>query len=144
MTKIVKCWLAIAIVSALPACKKGVQQTLMEAYFEKNILNQSFVITLAMDRGTDLTADYAGYTFVLKKGSDYYNGMLLVSKGGYQYAGTWVSNEDYGKLIISLQVPPNEFTFLAREWRFTSKNIPVLKFAPWGSSENIALTMERR
>lgn len=118
--------------------------SMLEQYFEENILNKDFEITYADDEGAIRTADYAGYVFLLRKGADYYHGPLIVSKGNEKYTGEWSCNDDYGKLTIALPASPEAFKFLNREWRFTSKNIPVLKFAPWGSDAKIALTMERK
>ncbi|MCO6497765.1 MAG: hypothetical protein J5I50_08905 [Chitinophagaceae bacterium] len=143
MSKLIKCFLWFLPLLVLISCKKSEDQpgTIFEQYFEKQVLNRPYIITNANDRGNDITAQYAGYEFVLGKGNDYYNGPLIATKGTSRYEGTWSSNEDYGKLIISLPSPPGEFEFLTRSWRFTSKNIPTLKFAPWGSTEDIQLTM---
>ncbi len=128
----------------LISCHKKKDNTILEQFFEDNILDQSFVITQANDESTDLTANYAGYNFVLKKGSDYYHGPLKVTYNSSSYNGTWSSNDDYSKLKIQLPSNPSAFIFLNRDWRFTSKNLPELKFAPWGSTSNIQLTMKRK
>lgn len=128
----------------IQSCSKDAIRSQQEQYFEENILNNKFIITYANNEGNLLTTSYNGYYFVLRKGNDYYNGPMEVSKGVENYSGTWTSNDDYSKLKITLPTTPAEFIFLTRDWRFTSKNIPVLKFAPWGSSANIALTMERK
>ncbi len=128
------------------SCKKladQVTQTQLEKYFEANVLNRDFIITVATDSSSDLTPNYSGYVFVLLK-TDYYHGPLRVTKGSNVYMGSWVANEDFGKLDISLPDPPAEFAFLTRSWRFTSKNLPILKLAPWGSNAPIALTMYRQ
>jgi hypothetical protein len=116
---------------------------LLEQYFEKNVLNRNFTVSFAKDSGTDLTANYNGYMFVLLK-TDFYHGPLQATKGGLMYTGTWSSNNDYSKLIITLSNPPEEFSFLSRAWRFTSKRFPTLKLAPWGSSEALVLYMFRQ
>lgn len=143
MSKLGKCFMAILLFLVLASCKKSGDKTptFLEQYFESAVLNRPYVITYANDRGNDITAQYNGYTFILKKGNDYYSGALIATKGSESYQGSWSSNNDYGKLVISLAVPPGEFGFLARSWRFTSKNIPTLKFAPWGGSDDIQLTM---
>ena len=128
----------------IAGCHKKTQNTVFEQFFEDNVLDQTFIITLAKNQGTDLTDQYSGYTFILKKGSDYYNGPLLVAKSGSNYNGTWSSNEDYSKLRISLPNSPIEFQFLNRDWRFASKALPTLKFTPWGSTDDIQLTMLRQ
>jgi len=114
-----------------------------EEYFETNVLNRNFTVSLAQDNGTDLTTNYTGYTFVLLK-TDFYHGPLQATKGGSMYTGTWSCNEDYSKLIITLSNPPSEFAFLSRGWKFTSKKFPTLKLAPWGSSEALVLYMFRQ
>lgn len=128
---------------AISSCKKTLQAK-AENYFEKNVLNRNFAITYAIDEGDVITNAFSGYIFILHKGADYYGGDLTVMKGTESYTGSWQSNEDFGKLTIQLPGTPTEFKFLTRDWRFTSKKIPVLKFAPWGSDANTAITMERQ
>ena len=128
----------------LMACHDKKQNTILEQFFEDNILDQTFIITEANDGNTDLTSNYLGYNFVLKKGSDYHNGPLIVKNGSLTYAGTWSCDEDYGRLKIVLPSLPSAFTFLTRDWRFTSKALPELKFSPWGGSGSIKLTMKRQ
>ncbi len=142
--KIVKILILFAGMIAFFGCKKSIPTSMAESYFEDNVLNRNFTITYALNEGAVITGDYTGYNFLLRKGSDYYNGPLIVTKGGDIYNGTWLSNEDYGKLTIVLPASLEIFKFLSRDWRFTSKKLPVLKFAPWGSTANTALTMERQ
>lgn len=127
------------------ACKKGIgdNNPLLEKYFETNILTRDFVVSLAKDSTADLTANYTGYIFVLLK-DDLYHGPMTAQKDGVTYDGTWSSNSDYSKLIITLPASPPEFKFLTRSWRFTSKNLPTLKLAPWGSSDPAVLNMLRK
>ncbi len=133
----------LVIFTSCKKLKQRITETQLEKYFEANVLNRDFIITLATDSSSDLTANYSGYVFVLSK-TDYYHGPLKVSKGANVYMGTWLANEDFSKLDINLPDPPVEFAFLTRSWRFTSKNLPSLKFAPWGSSAPIALDMLRQ
>ncbi len=128
------------------SCKKTIQKielSIAENYFNNNLIGKDFVITLATDSTTDLTSDYSGYTFVLLK-TDYYHGPLQVTKGTNKYMGTWSCNEDYSKLTIVLPDSVPVFRFLTRNWRFTKKDVPTLKFAPWGSTAPIALNMTRQ
>ena len=128
------------------SCKKAgdlVNNPLLEQYFETNVLNRDFTVSLATDNSTDLTPNYTGYIFVLLK-TDFYHGPLKATIGNTVYMGTWSSNADYSKLDISLPVPPPEFTFLNRSWRFTSKSFPTLKLSPWGSTEALVLHMYRQ
>ncbi len=126
------------------SCKKSgdANNPVLEQLFESNILNRDFTVSLATDNGTDLTANYAGYTFQLSK-TDFYHGPLQAKKNGTTFTGTWSSNSDYSQLIITLPNPPSEFSFLSRSWRFTSKNFPTLALAPWGSNDPIVLHMYR-
>jgi hypothetical protein len=126
------------------SCKKSADANnpVLEQLFESNILNRDFTVSLATDNGTDLTANYAGYTFQLSK-TDFYHGPLQAKKNGTTFTGTWSSNSDYSQLIITLPNPPSEFSFLSRSWRFTSKNFPTLALAPWGSNDPIVLHMYR-
>lgn len=135
----------IAGIAFFTACKKGIgdNNPLLEKYFETNILTRNFVVSLAKDSSADLTADYTGYIFVLLK-EDLYHGPMTAEKDGITYNGTWSSNSDYSKLVIALPTAPPEFKFLTRSWRFTSKNLPTLKLAPWGSGDPIVLNMLRK
>lgn len=127
------------------SCKKSAEggNALLERYFEDNVLNRNFVVTLAKDNSTNLTPNYNGYIFVLLK-TDFYHGPLKATKNNITYEGTWSSNDDYSKLTIVLPATPSEFGFLTRAWRFTSKSLPVLKLAPWYSRDPIELNMTRQ
>jgi len=114
--------------------------TILEQYFEANVLNQNFLINSATDNGTDITANYNGYTFKMLK-TDYYHGPAQATKGANTYTGTWSSNSDYSKLVITLPNTPSEFVFLNREWRFTKKAFPQMELAPWGTTEPLVLHM---
>lgn len=113
-----------------------------EKLFEESILNQNFIVSYASDHGTDKTADYIGYIFILSK-IDYYHGPMKAIKDGVTYSGTWSSNDDYGKLIITLPDTPAELTFLSRAWRFKSKSFSKLKLAPWGELDGIEVHMTK-
>ena len=115
----------------------------LEKYFEDNVLNQNFVVNKATNNGTDLTANYNGYTFKLLK-TDYYKGPLQATKGTTTITGSWSSNSDYSKLVITLPASPTEFVFLTREWRFTKKVPPQLELAPWGTTDPVVLHMLRQ
>jgi hypothetical protein len=135
----------VIILLALVSCKKSSGETnpILEKYFEENILTRNFVVSHAKDGTADLTSIYSGYTFVLLK-TDLYHGPMTAAKDGVIYNGSWSSNNDYSKLIITLPETPPEFAFLSRSWRFTSKNLPTLKLAPWGSNEPVELHMLRK
>jgi hypothetical protein len=137
---------ACAIVLLCASCKKTLtaveQRSILELYFEQNILNRDFKVSYAVDNGTNLTAQYDGYLFRLLK-STLLNGPLTATKAGVTYNGTWSSNDDYSKLVITLPIAPSEFGFLIREWKFTKKAVPTMELAPWGSLEPKVLHMER-
>lgn len=141
--------LLAAIVLLATSCKKSIvepiQVNILEQYFEQNILNNDFIVSLAQDNGTDITADYAGYKFRLLKNT-YYDGPMTGTRNGVVITGTWSSNEDYSKLQISLTQPatPPEFGFLNRAWRFTRKALPVMELAPWGTTDPKVLHMQRQ
>jgi len=125
------------------SCKKAIQnisQSAIEKYFDKNVIGHNFTVTLAKDSTTDITSQYNGYTFVLLK-TDSYHGPLKAKKDANEYMGTWSTNEDYSKLDISLPDSIPEFAFLNRSWRFTKKEVPTLKLAPWGSTAPLVLYM---
>jgi hypothetical protein len=144
----VKYFSFLACLFLLPnvSCKKvldSAKTSLLEKYFKTNILTRNFTVTLATDSSADITADYAGEIFVLLE-TDLYHGPLKATKNGVDYNGTWSANSDYSQLIITLPNPPAEFAFLSRAWRFTSKNVPTMALAPWGSTAPIALQMTRQ
>jgi len=137
---------ALALLLLHTSCKKtlaSANRSVLEQYFQTNILTRNFTVTLATDSSTDLTADYAGDVFVLLE-TDLYHGPLQATKAGTVYTGTWSANSDYSQLIITLPNPPAEFAFLSRAWRFTNKNIPTMSLAPWGSTAPIVLHMTRQ
>jgi hypothetical protein len=139
-------FLACLFLLSVVSCKKilsSAKTTLLEKYFETNILTRNFTVTLAMDSSVDITANYTGEIFVLLE-TDLYHGPLQATKNGTVYTGTWSANSDYSQLTITLPNPPAEFAFLSRTWRFTSKNIPTMALAPWGSTAPIALQMTRQ
>lgn len=137
-------FLALSFLLFSTSCKKSgdTNNPVLEQLFESNVLNRDFTVSLATDNGTDLTANYNGYTFVLLK-TDFYHGPLQAKKSSTTFMGTWSSNSDYSQLIITLPNPPAEFSFLSRSWRFTSKSFPTLELAPWGSGAPIVLHMYR-
>jgi len=128
------------------SCKKAVKnisQSQLEKYFDKYVIGNDFKVSLAKDSTTDLTSNYAEYTFVLLK-TDFYHGPLKATSGTNDYMGTWSTNDDYSKLIISLPDSIPEFQFLSRSWRFTKKEVPTLQLAPWGSDDPVVLHMTRQ
>jgi hypothetical protein len=138
-------FLICALFFLCASCKKGEGDTnaLLEKYFETNILTRDFVVSYAKDFSTDVTSKYEGYIFVLTK-EDLYHGPMTATKNGTTYTGSWSSNSDYSKLIITLPDTPEEFKFLTRQWRFTSKNLPTLKLAPWTTRDPVELHMLRK
>jgi hypothetical protein len=137
-------WIFITAVFFI-SCKKEETSaiTLLEQYFEANVINKNFIISFASDNGTELTSKYADYTFRLLK-TDFYHGPLEAQKNSTITTGTWSSNDDYSKLIITLPDTPSELIFLTRQWRFTKKRPEQLELAPWGSTEPVILYMKRQ
>ncbi|MEP7236944.1 MAG: hypothetical protein ABI685_03730 [Ferruginibacter sp.] len=138
---------ALSVWFAFNGCSKSAvveaaQTSYLQQQFEANILNKNFRVQLATDNGADLTAQYNGYSFVMYK-STYYNGSMTAIKNSITYNGTWSSNDDYSKLVISLPSTPAEFVFLVREWKFTKKSLPIMELAPWGTLEPKVLHMEQ-
>ena len=147
--------LFIALAAALLILTSGCKKTnppdyianVYEKYFETNILNSDFKVKLATDNGVDYTSQYVEYKFRLLKNT-YYDGPLTATKTGNPavvYNGTWSTNEDFSKLVLTIsQAPiPAEFNFLNRTWKFTRKALPVMELAPWGTTEPKVLHMER-
>lgn len=143
-------WIALmcAALLLMSGCKKTVEnisQGTLQTYFEDNILNKDFVVELATDSAVNITSDYTGYSFILAKGSTYYDGPMTGTKNGVTYTGTWACNEDYSKLTISITSPsvPAEFIFLNRPWKFVRKSLPIMELSPWGSTDPKVLHMRR-
>lgn len=137
----------ISLILLLTGCSKSggisaIPQTVLQQFFEQNILNRDYKVKLATDTGVDLTPRYNGYIFRLLKNTSF-DGALTATKGPAIYNGTWSSNDDYSKLVITLPTLPVEFVFLNREWKFTKKDIPVMELAPWGTTDPKVLQMER-
>ena len=130
----------------LSSCSKEAlaqqNRSILEQYFEDNILNRDFTVHLATDNGLDLTAQYSGYKFKLIKNT-LLQGPLTAITGSTTYTGTWICNEDYSKLVITLPTANAVFDFISREWRFTKKAVPIMELAPWGTTEPKVLHMER-
>lgn len=130
-------------------CKKlalaVASQSTIEKYFADNVLNRTFVVDFASNNGTDITSQYTGYNFILTNTTSYYNGNMTGTKNGVTYSGTWSTNSDYSKLVINLNTPsiPTEFIFLNGDWKFTKKDPPVLKLAPYATTEPKILYMRR-
>jgi hypothetical protein len=128
--------------SQLEALVEQPSQTLLQQYFEQNILNRDFKVELAADSTANLTAQYSNYTFRLTKNT-LLTGPITATAGTSIYTGTWSCNDDYSKLVITLPNTVPEFSFLNREWRFTKKAVPIMELAPWGTIEPKVLHMER-
>lgn len=120
-------------------------QAALEQFFAENVIGQNFVVDFATDSSVDITSAYTGYNFVLSKTTSFYEGVLTGKKDGVTYTGTWSTNSDYSQLIINLNSSniPTSFAFLNRTWRFTQKVPPLLKLAPWGSTDPKVLHMRR-
>jgi hypothetical protein len=135
-----------AAILLLQGCSKGESPTedLYKKYFEENVLNSDFVVALATENNTDITAAYDGWVFRLLKNT-FLDGPMTAKKNGVTYTGTWSSNADYGMLTINITQPstPAEFVFINRQWKFTKKALPVMELAPWASTSPIVLHMRR-
>jgi len=135
--------LLIGSILFFTSCKKSVSQSVLEKYFSDNVIGQNCSVTLAIDSTGDITSEYTGYVFVLLK-TDYYHGPLKATKGTNTYMGTWSSNEDYSKLVITLPDSVPKFQFLSRSWRFTKKGNPTMELAPWGTNQPYVLHMTKQ
>jgi hypothetical protein len=140
--------LAIAAALLLGSCKKkleDISQQTVQQYFEQTILNKNFIVEYAKDTTSIITGNYSTDTFVMKKGSTYYDGAMTGKSGAVMYTGTWSSNEDYSKLIININTPapPLSYAFLNRSWKFTKKSLPIMELAPWGTTDPKVLHMRR-
>ncbi len=143
---VIALFMAITIL-LLQGCSKSEKtptEQLYQKYFEENVLNRDFRVSRATDNGSDSTAVYTGWVFKLLKNT-YFDGPMTATKNGQVFTGTWLCNDDYGKLTININQPavPPSFPFINREWRFTKKDLPTMELAPWGSSAPVVLHMLR-
>ncbi len=137
-----------AAILLFTGCKKFIENVTAnqyQQYFEQNILTRTFIVDLAKDSSVDKTSVYAGYNFVLTKGSSLTGGPITGTKDGTTYSGTWECNADYSKLEINFTTPaiPVEFSFINRAWRFTKKALPVMELAPYTGNDPKILNMRR-
>ena len=138
--------IAFALLLLLSGCSKTAiveqNQSLLQQYFETNILNKDFKVHFAVDNGTEITAQFNGYAFKLIKNT-LLDGPMTATAGSTTLTGTWSCNDDYSKLVITLPNSVAAFAFLNREWKFTKKAVPIMELAPWGTTEPKVLHMER-
>ena len=138
--------IVLAVILLLSSCSKSAlieqNRSVLEQYFESNILNKDFTVHLALDNGANLTNQFSGYTFKLTKNT-LLEGPMTATNSTDIYTGTWSCNDDYSKLVITLPATVTAFGFINREWRFTKKTFPILELAPWGTTEPKILHMER-
>lgn len=137
-----------AMILLLQSCKKDAPAPtvdLLQQYFEENVLNRDFKVSLATDNGTNLTSQYNGWLFRLLKNT-FTDGPMTAVNNGQTYTGSWSCTNDYGKLTININQPsiPTGFPFLNRAWRFTKKDILFMELAPWGSTDPVVLHMQRQ
>ncbi|MEO7523456.1 MAG: hypothetical protein ABIT58_05140 [Ferruginibacter sp.] len=131
-------------------CKKAVEsQTvdILQQYFDQNVLNRDFIVDSASDNSVGITHQYNDYVFRLEKNtttnSNTDGPMTAKINGILVCSGTWSCTEQYGKLGINLTTPSiASFSFINRDWKFTSKEWPIMKLAPWVASSRI-LWMQR-
>jgi len=137
--------LACTVFAGCKKAKQDITENLLQQYFDNNILNRDFRVKLATQDGVDLTTNFTGYVFrLLKTENSNYNGAMTAKRNDSTYTGTWGTNDDFGRLDISITSPSSTpFLFLNRSWRFTKKALPVMELAPWGSTDPIVLHMER-
>lgn len=143
---IIALFFAITILLLQGCGKDGVTPTiaLYQKYFEQNVLNNDFRVSLATDNGSDSTATYAGWAFKLLKNT-YLDGPMTATKNGITYTGTWKCDEEYATIVILINQPsvPATFTFINREWKFTKKDLPTMEFAPLSSPVPVVLHMTK-
>jgi hypothetical protein len=143
----------IALLSAIllltTSCKKTIIDSLSEStlrqYFDEQILNKNFIVELATDTSINKTSNFSGYTFILSRTTSFIDGPMVAFKATDTIKGTWASSEDYGFLTINLNtpVPPNNFAFINRKWKFVKKDLPVMQLAPYGTTDPKVLHMRR-
>lgn len=128
----------------LNSCVKKILEKKAEDFFVTNYLNTDFIVDLATDSTSDLTAQYDGYVFRLLQNT-LKDGPVTAKKNAEVFTGTWITNDDYSKLTILINQPSilPEFNFLNREWRFADKNLPILGLTPWGSLAPTKLNLRK-
>ena len=141
-----------ALVLLLCSCSKAglvnsATTPILEQYFTSDVLDKNFIVNYASDSSIDITNQYVNDTFMLVYDSvSYFSGPIIATRNNdTTYTGTWSCNSDYSQLVISITSPSiaPEFIFLNRAWKFTEKALPIMKLAPWGTTDPKVLYMER-
>jgi hypothetical protein len=127
---------SIALVSL--SCKKSESTVSNQVFFETNVLNQTLTVHLALDNGSNLTSQFAAYTFSFAT-----NGTMTASNSLLTFSGTWSTTSDYSTLTIILHPAVPEFAFLNRQWKFTRFSVPIMEFAPSASGDNKGLHFQK-
>ena len=131
--------LAVSVFSG--ACKKKEEIIAAKAYepstlnqfFETYILNKDIRITVAKFEGRDTTAMYGDYVFKLYKNT-YYDGPFEARNSTDTFTGTWVSNDDYSKLILDI-AGTSALDWVSIDWKFKSKSTTTLELVPWFNTD---------
>ena len=127
------CCITLSITNCKKLALLSGNPTALEQFFAENVLNRSFVVNFASDNNIDITNTFSNYTFNFSKTNSFYEGIITATKAGSTYTGTWSSNSDFSKLDINITIPvvPAELVFLNRAWKFTQKDLRIMKLAPW-------------
>ncbi len=100
-----------------------------EEYFTNNALNRDFLVHLATDNGTDITAQFAGFTFRLTKTASL-SGNISASNDILTENGTWSIDAAYDKITFNFPTSTiSSLAFFNKQWQFTSRNSALIELS---------------
>jgi hypothetical protein len=76
---------------------------------------------------------YGDYVFKLYKNT-YYDGPFEARNSTDTFTGTWVSNDDYSKLILDI-AGTSALDWVSIDWKFKSKSTTTLELVPWFNTD---------
>ena len=126
------------------SCKKSSTPTVTpQQFFETNVIDQSHVVNLATDRGTDVTFNYNGYTFRINKTTPL-NGSFVAANNLFSVTGTWVITSDYEQITFNLPTAQSSFAFFNRAWKFTNRSAPIFELVPVDNTDIKVLRFQKQ
>jgi len=100
--------------------------------FATNVANHDLTVAMAKDDGTDITANFAGYTFkIVDSAATATSGVVTVANDLLSVTGTWFVDESFSK--ITFQFPTAvipKLIFFNKEWGFKGTSSATINLQP--------------
>ena len=110
-------------------------------YFSDNALARDLLVQQASDNSTDITAQFAGYTFRLTKTAAL-SGTISASNDLLTVNGTWSIDANYDKITFVFPTDViNSLAFFNKEWQFSSRATTVIQLT---ASDGDILKFQRK